>query len=108
MPFAPLTCSRSTKCRMPRASNYQAVHQDDGRHCLQYSCLQVHLAELTVALGYDVLMLDADLVLLRPFFQDFQQSAADVLHSQDVPGEARPAIWQWIHRVAPSIDRYLH
>ncbi len=49
---------------------------------------QVHWAEITIALGFDVLMLDADLVLLRPFLQDLEHSPSDVLHSEDVQGGA--------------------
>ncbi|KAK9834105.1 hypothetical protein WJX84_006147 [Apatococcus fuscideae] len=56
------------------------------RVTLQKTWGKVHFAELTVALGYDVLVLDCDLVLLRPFLTDLQSHAADVLYSQDVPG----------------------
>ena len=79
-----------------------AMHDDfqnRGQRCLKRVAfamwLQVRYAELTTSLGYDVLMLDADLVLLRPCLHHLQSIPADVIHSEDVPGALFSVFGTW-------------
>ncbi|KAK9825740.1 hypothetical protein WJX74_003357 [Apatococcus lobatus] len=72
---------------------------------LQIAWGKVYYAELTVALGYDVLTLDVDMVLLRPFMKQLQGSLADMLYSEDVPGA--PNVGFMLYRANAQTLRFL-